>query len=154
DTLLSVTRGRPDTDLRTYTALWHSKAAVTRVFQRRHLNLIAGATDDSVRQDWDRLQALRRQREQLVMAPLAGPPPQALRREKIDGLSKDIDKLEQGLVSRLPVLKHSEDLAGQDPDALRKLLPQGAVLVDVLRYVHFQQDRDKPGKKGEKHTDR
>src|SRR5262249_335059 len=102
DALLSVTRGRPDTDPRTYTAVWHSKAPVTRVFQRRHLALIAAATDNSVRQEWDRLQELRRRREQLVMAPLAGPSQQALRKEKIDGLSKDIDNLERGLLPRLP----------------------------------------------------
>jgi CHAT domain-containing protein len=152
DALLSTTRHVPGSDARSYRAVWASKAAITRVYQRRHFALIAAAADESVRKDWDELQSLRRRREQLILAPLPAPSQQAAREEKIDQLTKEIDKLDQSLLPRLPALKHYEDLAKQDPDALQKLLPEGAVLIDILRYVHFEQDPKMPGAKGRKRT--
>jgi CHAT domain-containing protein/Tfp pilus assembly protein PilF len=148
DSLLSVTGHLPGSDARTYDAIWHSRAALTRVYQRRHLALIAAATDESIRKTWDELQALRRQREQLVMAP--APKGSSERAERLRKLNQQIDTAEQELLPQLPALKDYENLARLGPDALRKLLPADAVLIDFLRYTHFEQDRGKPGIKGEK----
>jgi CHAT domain-containing protein len=150
DFLLSVTRALPDAAGRTYEAVWHSKASITRVYQRRHLALIATATDPAVRRDWDRLQSLRRQREGLLLAP--APPDPTARQEQLDQLSQDSRKVEQALLPRLPVLPHSEELAKLGPDALQQRLATGAVLVDLLRYTHFEQDPNRPGTNGRKRT--
>jgi CHAT domain-containing protein/tetratricopeptide (TPR) repeat protein len=150
DGLVSVTRHLPDSDIRTYDLVWHSRAALTRVYQRRHLALIAAATDDSIRKAWDELQALRRQRELLIMAPAPKNP--SLREVKLRELNNQIDKAELELLPQLPDLKHYEDLAKLGPDALRKLLPANAVVIDFLRYVHFEQDPGNPGIKGEQRT--
>jgi CHAT domain-containing protein/tetratricopeptide (TPR) repeat protein len=150
DALLSVAGHLPGSDARTYEAVWHSRAALTRVYQRRHLALIAAASDDAVRKAWDQLQALRRQREQLILAPASGEPRD--RADRLLQLNQQIDVAEQELMPKLPVLKHYEELARLGPDALRKLLPEQAVLIDCLRYTHFEQDPKQPGKKGEKGT--
>jgi tetratricopeptide (TPR) repeat protein len=150
DVLLSVTGHLPGSEARTYAAVWHSKAAITRVYQRRHLALIAAATDESVRKDWDKLQLLRRQREQVLMAPATKDT--SARDEKLKQLNDELDRVEKDLLPRLPALKHSEDLALLGPEALQKLLADDAVLIDFVRYTHFEYDPDKPGKRGEKRT--
>jgi CHAT domain-containing protein/Tfp pilus assembly protein PilF len=150
DGLLSATKHMSGWDTRTYDAIWHSRAALTRVYQRRHLAVSAAAVDDSVRKGWDDLQVLRRQREQLIMAPL--PKSSDHRRDTLQKLNQEIDTVEQSVLHQLPAVKHYEDLAKLGPDALRKLLPANAVLIDFLRYTHFEQDPRKPGDKGEKRT--
>jgi CHAT domain-containing protein len=152
DGLLSVTYSLPDTAARTYEAVWHSKASITRVYQRRHLALIAAATDAAVRRDWDRLQQLRRQREQLLLAPASTPAQLAARKAKLDRLNEQLDQAEKDLRPRLPVLPYYEELTKLGPDALQHRLAADAVLVDLLRYTHFEQDPNQPGKKGEKRT--
>jgi CHAT domain-containing protein/tetratricopeptide (TPR) repeat protein len=149
DAFLSVTTHLPGSDVRTYETIWHSRAALTRVYQRRHLALMAAATDASIRKAWEDLQALRRQREELIMAPA---PKNSDRAERLGKLNKQIDFAEQDLLPQLPALKYYEDLAKLGPDALRKLLPSDAVLIDFLRYTHVEQAMDKPGIKGEKRT--
>jgi CHAT domain-containing protein/Tfp pilus assembly protein PilF len=150
DGLLSITQHVPDADARTYAAVWASKAALTRVFQRRHLALLAASTDPRVRDDWDRLQQMRRRREHLIMTP-AGKDA-AVRNQKLKDLDEEVDQLEKDLLPRLPALKHFEDLATLGPDALQQRLPAGAVLVDFLRYTDFEYDPKQPGRKGEKRT--
>jgi CHAT domain-containing protein/Tfp pilus assembly protein PilF len=152
DLLLLVTRPLPDATTRTYQAVWHSKASITRVYQRRHLALIAAATDATVRRDWDRLQSLRRQREQLIMAPPSTSAQQATRQDELDRLNEQLDEAERSLRLRLPVLRYYEELTKLGPDALQQRFTDDAVLVDVLRYTHFEQDPNQPGWKGEKRT--
>jgi CHAT domain-containing protein/Tfp pilus assembly protein PilF len=150
DTFLSVTRHLPGSDTPTYEAVWHSRAALTRVYQRRHFALIAAATDDSIRKAWDHLQALRRQREEFIMTPAPKDP--SNREENLRRLNKQIDTVELELQPQLPAVKHYEDLAELGPKALRKLLPADAVLIDFLRYIHFEDDPEKPGKEGKKRS--
>jgi CHAT domain-containing protein/Tfp pilus assembly protein PilF len=150
--LLSVTDLLPDAVARTYEAVWHSKASLTRVYQRRHLALLAAATDPSVRRDWDLLQQLRRQREQLLLAPASAPGQQAARQDNLDRLNAQLDQAERSLRPRLPVLPYYEELAQLGPDALRQRLAADAVLVDLLRYTHFEYDPHRPGIQGEKRT--
>ncbi len=150
DGYLSLTLHLPHSDASSYEALWRSKASLTRVYQRRHLALIAAATDPSVRQAWEQLQHLRRQREDLLMAPAPrnaqGP------NDKLEQLNRDIDQAEKELLPRLPALQNAEGLAQLGPDALQQRLPQDAVLVDFLRYTGLEWDPRKPGKAGEKRT--
>jgi CHAT domain-containing protein/Tfp pilus assembly protein PilF len=152
DGLLSVIRTHPDAAARTYDAVWHAKASITRVYQRRHLALIAAATDPAVRHDWDQLQQLRRQREQFLLAPASPSVQQAARKDTLDRLNAQLDQAEKALLPRLPVLPYYEELAKLGPAALQQRLAADAVLVDLLRYTHFEQDPNQPGIKGEKRT--
>jgi CHAT domain-containing protein len=144
DGLLSVTRHLAGSDARSYEAVWHSRAALTRVYERRHLALIAAATDNAVRMAWDELQTLRRQREQMLMSPALGNTS-----DKLSTVDKQIENAERELLPLLPALQHSEDLARVGPDALRKVLPATAVLVDFLRYTDFERAPDGPRQPGE-----
>jgi tetratricopeptide (TPR) repeat protein/CHAT domain-containing protein len=152
DLLLSVTGPLPDRAARTYDAVWHSRASITRVYQRRHLALLAAATDAAVRRDWDELQQLRRQREQLIMAPASAPAQQAARQDRLDRLNAQLDQAEKALRPRLPVLPYYEELAKRGPDALQRRLAPEAVFVDLLRYTHLAYDPNHPGLKGQKRT--
>jgi CHAT domain-containing protein/tetratricopeptide (TPR) repeat protein len=149
DGLLSVTGPLPGAAARTYEAVWHSKASITRVYQRRHLALIAAAGDPAVRQDWDRLQQLRRRREQLLLAAASTPAQQAARQDALSRLDEEVEQTEKALRPRLPVLPYSEELAKLGPDALRQRLAADTVLVDILRYTHFEYDPNRPGRAGE-----
>jgi CHAT domain-containing protein len=150
DGLLSVTRHVSDADARTYAAAWASKAALTRVFQRRHLALLAASTDPHVHDDWDRLQQMRRRREQLIMTPVGKDA--TVRDQQLKDLDDEVDRLEKDLLPRLPALKHFEDRATLGPDALQKRLPPDAVLADFLRYTHIEHDPKERGRKGERYT--
>jgi CHAT domain-containing protein len=152
DTLLSGTAHLPGTDERTYEAVWHSRSALTRVYQRRHLALIAAATDDSVRKSWEALQTLRRQREQMIMMPVARDTSD--QETRLTQLAARIDAAERQLLPQLPALTHHEDLARLGPDALRQRLPGNTAVIDFLRYTYFEQDPKQPGARGEKRTAR
>jgi len=150
DALLSTTRQLPDSDTRSYAAIWFTKAALTRVYQRRHLALVAAASDEGIAQAYHQLQRLRRQRERLLLAATSAG--SSARDDQLRQLNDAIDKAEKDLVPRLPALKHHEDLANLGPDALQKRLPPDAVLVDFLRYVYIEQDPVRPGLTGERRS--
>jgi CHAT domain-containing protein len=146
DGLLSAAARVNGSDRRTYDAVWQSRAALTRVYQRRHLALIAAATDAAVRKSWDDLQTLRRQREQLIMSPALratrepkGPDEREQRLAKLDG---QIDAAERALLPQLPALKHYEDLDRLGPEALQQRLPAATVLIDLLRYNEYRSGPD------------
>jgi CHAT domain-containing protein/Tfp pilus assembly protein PilF len=152
DGLLSVTRNLPDAAARTYEAVWQSRASITRVYQRRHLALTAAATDPAVRRDWEQLQQLRRQRAQLLLTPASTSTQQTARKDTLDRLNEDLDQAEKSLLPRLPMLPYYEELAKLGPDILQQRLAADTVLVDVLRYTHFEQDPKQPGQKGERRS--
>jgi len=150
DGLLSTTRHLPGSDTRSYAAVWSTKAALTRVYQRRHLALVAAASDEVIAHAYLQLQRLRGQRERLLLVPTSTG--SSARDDQLRQLNNTIDQTEKDLLPRLPALKHHEDLANLGPDALQKRLPPDAVLVDLLRYVHFEQDPTRPGRKGERRS--
>jgi len=150
DSLLSATRHLPGSDARSYTAVWSTKAALTRVYQRRHFALLAAASDEGIAHAYQQLQRLRRQRERLLLAATSAG--SSGRDKQLRQLNTAIDQAEKDLLPRLPALKHHEDLANLGPDALQKRLPPDAVLVDLLRYVYIEQDAARPGLTGERRT--
>ena len=52
----------------------------------------------------------------------------------------------------MPAIERAERLDKATPADLQRVLPADAAVVDFLRYVYFECDQDKPGKKGEKPT--
>jgi len=148
DALLSITHHLPGSDARSYAVVWSTKAVLTRVYQRRRLALVAAASDEGIAHAYQQLQRLRRQRERLLLAPTSAG--NSARDDQLRQLNTAIDQGEKDLVPRLPALKHHEDLANLGPDALQKRLPPDAVLVDLLRYFHFEQDSAKPGLTGKR----
>ncbi len=152
DTLLSLPGpGRGPAPV-VYAAVWPTRSAITRVHERRQLALLAAAGSPRVKVLYDRLLSLRRQRARLLLAPL---PRQArAREERLETLSRDIEKTEDALRPLLPALARSQRLACSTPEDLQKALPARTAFIDLLRYVHFDQDPRVKGKKGERRQSR
>jgi CHAT domain-containing protein len=150
DAYLSVTRHLPRAD--SYLAVWQSKAALSRIYERRHLAVLAAASPQA-RSLWRSLLSLRREREILLLTP-ANPDRAKERDKRLEVIDEDIRTKEAELRPLLPALKRSSQLARATPDDLQKALPAGTAFVDLLRYAHLEQDPKGRGKKGEKQTAR
>jgi CHAT domain-containing protein/Tfp pilus assembly protein PilF len=151
DVYLSLTRRLPASSPSAYRRVWTSKAALTRVLERRHqaarLALADPRGDSELRRQWEDLWAVRRRLQQVTADP--GRDRDAHQR-KLGELADRKDRLERGLASVLPELARQNELRRLGPDDLAKRLPPGAAVVDLLRYSHFEQDPKQPGKKGER----
>jgi CHAT domain-containing protein len=150
DGYLSATRDLPRVDA--YLPVWQSKAALSRIQERRHLAALT-ATSPRARSLWQSLLSLRRERETLLLTP-ANPARAKARDKRLEAIDEKIREKEAELRPLLPELKRSEELARVTPSDLRKALPAGTAFVDLLRYTHFEQDPKVRGTKGEKRTTR
>ncbi len=140
DVYLSVTRrldGAPDV----YPLVWQGKAALARVLEKRHLDLVA-ARDPKARQLG---QALRDARQRLARALLRTDPKEHAR------LTEEKEDLERRLAAQLRLTLPGR-LESPPPEELARALPDGAAFVDLFRYTDFGQDPKVPGKKGVHHT--
>ncbi len=148
DAYLSATLHLPKADA--YSAVWQTKAALSRVYEQRHLAVLAASSEEA-REFWDAVLSLKRERESLLLAPVDAARAKA-RDARLDVIDVEIRKKEAALLPLLPALGRSDDLAKATPDELRKALPANAAFIDLLRYTRFEQDRKVKGKKGEKRT--
>jgi CHAT domain-containing protein len=150
DAYLSITRRLPDAPAASaYALVWQSKAALTRVYQQRQLALLADANQEA-RSRWQTLLGLRRQRELLLLAP--APADSTARDQEIRGLSARIEQLDRDIRTLLPDAARAQRLADSSPADLQKRLPDRTALIDLLRYIDFEQDPRRPGRKGQKLT--
>jgi CHAT domain-containing protein/Tfp pilus assembly protein PilF len=148
DAYLSVTRTAHRAD--TYQAVWQTKGALSRLYERRHLGVLA-ASSPGARSLKSAIHSLRRQREAILLTP-PDPATTNARDKQLDTLDEEIRKKEAQLLPLLPALKRFDELARATPGDLRKALPAGVALVDLLRYTHYEQGVKGPGEKGEKRT--
>jgi CHAT domain-containing protein len=150
DAYLSVT-GRPGGDpAATYAAAWDVKAAVSRVFARRHLAARAATASPKARQLWDELAGLRRQRADLLLAPEpADPDTRRARDRRLEALARRSDALQAELREALPELARAQGLLAKTPADLQQALPAGAAFLDFFRYTRFEDDPDRPAREGE-----
>jgi CHAT domain-containing protein len=146
---LSITRHLPP-DPADYNRVWASRAALTRVLERRHRDLVA--SHDSDTRDLGR--QLGEARQRLAYALLhPAPDPKAHLREVQERTDAKED-LERRLARQLTLAPIRNDRKQGTPGQLSERLPLGATFVDLLRYTDFEWDPKMPGRKGEKGTDR
>jgi CHAT domain-containing protein/tetratricopeptide (TPR) repeat protein len=141
DRLLSLTHYIDDSDAATYSHLWHAKAAVTRVLERRHLAARA-ARDRKTREAWFELADTRRQLARLLLQPIAN---REARDREANRLTERKETLERDLAERLPEGKRPRGQDQQGPAELSRRLPAGAAYLDFVRYVGLGLDSSKPG---------
>jgi CHAT domain-containing protein len=151
DWLLSAAAHLEGSASAAYAAVWPTRSAVTRVFERRHLAVLAVSASPKAQELHARLLGLRRERARLLLAPLPAP---STRGERLEQLAKEIERVEEELLPLLPALARSERLACSRPGDLQKALPARTAFVDLLRYVHFEQSTSIKGIKGERRTPR
>jgi CHAT domain-containing protein/tetratricopeptide (TPR) repeat protein len=147
DSYLSVTRALPQTTAACYVTLWESRAALARWLAQRRLAALAA--DDQTRGLAQDLLATRRELAALLLRPAALDPKAS---ERVRQLTQDKEKLEQALARRLPAFDQLLRSRRRSPDELRRALPAGVVLIDLLHYLHFEQAPDRPGRAGKRYT--
>jgi CHAT domain-containing protein/Tfp pilus assembly protein PilF len=128
-----------------YEALWHGRAVLTRLQERRHRDLLASSDPATVTLA-DELQRTRRSLARLLLRPGRDADSH---RQLIDKLTQAKEELEKRIAAKL-------HLASVQPTTTAKqlsdALPARAAFVDLLRYVSFEQDAKVLGRKGEKRT--
>jgi CHAT domain-containing protein len=142
DFFLSVTAALPP-DSGVYERIWQSKAGLTRIFQRRHRDLLA-SPDPEARQVLLDLQTTRRQLALLVLQPRAEPPST----ERLQQLTDRKEELQRRLAKRLRDVLPLPETDQGTPDQLLGRLPAQTIFVDLLHYWHFEHDPKVPGAKG------
>jgi tetratricopeptide (TPR) repeat protein len=152
DAYLSLALHREAAAAEAYDQMWASRAALSRVYERRALAARAAA-DPQAAALLARLTDARRRRADLLLAPQASDATaQEKRQQEVAALGRRIDELHAQLRPLLPALQRWERLASATPADLRKVLPAEAILVDLLAYTRFQFDPKKPGLAGWKRT--
>jgi CHAT domain-containing protein len=131
-----------------YASVWHSKAALTRLLERRHQALL-GAADPATRALAHELLLTRRQLARLLLAP-ADPAKDHARR--LRDLTDRKEELERQLASALPSSWRPLDRETLAHSELGKRLPDRTAFIDLLRYTRIEQDPKVRGRKGERRT--
>lgn len=152
DGFLSVTRARKVDPATVYPEVWAEKAAVARIYEQR-LQAARAATDPRAAKLVAELADTRRRRAELILAPQTRDP--AIRQKRNDNIKSfdgKIAELDRALRPLLPTIQRAEQLARANPSDLQKALPGDAVVVDFLRYVHFDYQKDKNGTEGLKRS--
>jgi CHAT domain-containing protein/Tfp pilus assembly protein PilF len=147
DALLSVSRHPSVADFDAYVYVWRSRAALTRILQRKQ-NALATAAERGGK-TWAELQSVRRQLARLVLAPTRGNKDQG---QLVQKLTAQKEELERQLAKALPAFARQQQLERLQPADLIKHLPAHSAFIDLVKYVHFAQDPKKPGQAGEKRT--
>jgi CHAT domain-containing protein/tetratricopeptide (TPR) repeat protein len=151
DGFLSNARAMHHDPAEVYPEVWTSKAALTRVYERRTLAARATSADPRVPALLDRLKDRRRRRADLILAPTLGS--SAAREQRATDLAryaKEIEELDGALRPLLPAVARADQLAKATPADLQKVLPMDAAVVDFLRSNLVEQDPEKPGADGVK----
>jgi CHAT domain-containing protein/tetratricopeptide (TPR) repeat protein len=153
DCLLSTTDHLTGIDADAYRAVWRTKAAVTRCLERRHRDLARALASEQMpaahRQEIERLGTklldTRRALARLLLSPPADP---EAHRRRARLLSQNKEELEGQLARLLPAFARRRELERQEFAALAEKLPPATAFIDLVRYVHFEPDAQRPGKKG------
>jgi CHAT domain-containing protein len=148
DGLLSVTR-HPEAAVPVYDALWDGRAALTRLQERRHRDLMASRDKDTA----DLANQLRLARADLarrLLRPDRDPDKQRAEVQKLTDAKEDLEKR----IARKLQLAALKPVTTPPLKRLGETLPAGAAFVDFYRYTDLEQDPKVKGKKGEKRTPR
>ena len=155
DAYLSTALGHETDPAGVYAQVWADKGYIARAYERRLLQARAVATDPKAAGMLADLTDARRRRAELLLAPATKDPATlAQRKQDIATYEACIEEKTRELKVLLPASVRADKLAAAIPSDLQKALPADAAVVDFLRFVHFEHDKDKPGKAGETRTRR
>lgn len=90
--------------------------------------------------------ALDRVASRLAVLALATPAEQGERDKQIAALTDEKERLEANLAGRSAAFRKELELTRLEPEKLRAILPDGAVLIDLLEYTHFSRPQRGKGK--------
>jgi tetratricopeptide (TPR) repeat protein/CHAT domain-containing protein len=148
DTYLSASHRVPGTAEGTYARVWTSKAALTRVLERRHaaarVALVAARSGTDISRQWDEITAVRRQIARLLLDPGGD---LAARDRKLSEVTDRKDRLERELARHLPDVVRQAANYRLTPDDLARQLPARTTFIDLLWFVNEEAGHE-PGKNG------
>jgi CHAT domain-containing protein len=142
---LTASRHLPGTDV--YDAVWDSRAALTRLLERRHRDLMASRDPETA----DLADRLRRARSDLARRLLTlsrGPDPQGATVQQLTDAKEDLEKR---IAARLKLAPRTA-ATSPTPKQLAQALPQGTAFLDLYRHADIESERDATGKKRSKRT--
>jgi CHAT domain-containing protein len=145
DGLLSASRHLPTASV--YDDLWDGRAALTRLQERRHRDLMASRDRDTA----DLAAQLRRARSALarrLLNPLSDPDEQ---REVVQQLTDAKEDLEKRIAARLR-LAPQPAAPSNTPRQLALALPARSAFIDVYRYTDSGHDAPRQGAQGHNST--
>jgi CHAT domain-containing protein/Tfp pilus assembly protein PilF len=148
DAFLSASGHLPDSDAVCYAEVWRSKGALFRILRSRQQTFRL-LINPEARALWEQLVQTRRDLARLILAPPRDP---AFHRKHLQELTEQKEKLERQLAEQSAPFRREQELARSTPADLVRQLPPRSVLIDLLRYVRFEQDPKVPGQKGERRT--
>jgi CHAT domain-containing protein len=148
DGLLSATR-HPQAAVPVYDALWDGRAALTRLQERRHRDLMAIGDKDTADLA-DQLRLARADLARRLLRPDRDPDKQRAEVQKLTDAKEDLEKR---IASKLQ-LAALKPMTTPPVKRLLETLPADAAFVDFYRYTDFEQDPKVKGKKGEGRTPR
>jgi CHAT domain-containing protein/tetratricopeptide (TPR) repeat protein len=126
-----------------YQSIWDTKAAVTRVLERRHE--ASRTASNAVQAKTTRVREIRRRVEQLLQD-------SRLKPEERDHLLADLqderDRLERELAKDLPKLAQWAERDQLTVKDLAAILPAQSVFIDFVAFTHFEIDEKAKGKAG------
>ena len=155
DAFLSNAQALKSDPATVYPEVWASKGAVARIYEQRQQAARAAATDPKAAKLFAELSDARRRRAELILAPdVKDPATRKKREDDLKELDKRIVELDSDLRPLLPAVARADKLNDAISTELQKVLPSDAAVVDFVRYTLFEHDKDKPGKAGQKRTER
>jgi CHAT domain-containing protein/tetratricopeptide (TPR) repeat protein len=148
DGFLSVHRRLPD-DAMTYDLVWKSRAPLTKIMQRRHLDIHASQEPHAKKLVLE-LQNIRQRLASLLLSPAKDA---AEHQKNVDGLTAAKEDLENRIARQLR-LNLPAPAEQTSPQQLSNALPNGACFIDVVRFTDFSQNPKVAGRKGRRQTPR
>src|SRR5262249_47675553 len=129
DALLSVSRRLPD-PAAAYVAVWESRAAIIRLQERRHRDLMASPDKETA----DLVKQLRLTRMNLAGLLLNPGPDRQKHREEVGKLTDAKEHLEKHIAAKLKLVPLKPATTSPKPKQLQAALRDGTVFVDLCRY--------------------
>jgi CHAT domain-containing protein/Tfp pilus assembly protein PilF len=134
-----------------YPVVWAEKGALSRIYEQRQQQVRLTAIDPKAGELVAELADARHRRAELLFAPEATDQSTHKKREEdIKAVEKRIADLEQTIRKQWPDSERVNKIARANPSDLQKALPADAAVVDFLRYIDFEFDKNKPGLLGRK----
>jgi CHAT domain-containing protein len=150
DSLIWVSLRLPASDEETYRRVWNGKSALTQALHHRWAVAIgrAGAYSE-VKKTVAAWREARSQLARLILATADGsehPEREAMIKE----LGSQKERLERELAAALPDFARKRALEQSRHSDLLNVLPEGTVVLDLVRFTRFEQDSQVKGKKGKR----
>jgi tetratricopeptide (TPR) repeat protein/CHAT domain-containing protein len=145
DDYLSTSRQSMSDPVTIYPEVWISKGLIARVFEQRQLAARFAKADPTTDKLLAELADARCRRAELLLAPnVADPATESKREQDLKTFETKIEELNKTIRPLLPTFKRNEKLANATPVEFQKSLPDGAAVVDFMRYTTLEASKEKP----------